>query len=144
MYIQCTCTCTCVYMYMYVVLMGTNIFYVKCLSIDMTCKTSAAYTAFLVAIIIAILSYCMHPLFPSPLPPPPSPLPPPPMAVGMGIQLRLLTDLIESTFDSTSVASAMKEDLWQRYIHVTMCVCTSVLSQKIRHCILRVCSLLGL
>jgi hypothetical protein len=33
--------------------------------------------------------------------------------LGVGIKLRLLADLIESTFDYSSVASAMKEDLWQ-------------------------------
>ena len=32
---------------------------------------------------------------------------------GMGIKLRLLADLIETTFDYSSVASAMKEDVWQ-------------------------------
>ena len=40
------------------------------------------------------------------------------LAVGVGVQLRLLSDLLESTFDISSVATAMKEDLWQRYICV--------------------------
>ena len=35
------------------------------------------------------------------------------ICAGVGIKLRLLADLIESTFDYSSVASAMKEDLWQ-------------------------------
>lgn len=34
---------------------------------------------------------------------------------GVGIKLRLLADLIESTFDYSSVAYAMKEDAWQTY-----------------------------
>ena len=33
--------------------------------------------------------------------------------LGVGIKLRLLADLIETTFDYSSVASAMKEDVWQ-------------------------------
>ena len=43
------------------------------------------------------------------------------LAVGVGVQLRLLSDLLESTFDISSVATAMKEDLWQRYV---LYVCT--------------------
>ena len=39
------------------------------------------------------------------------------LCAGVGIKLRLLTDLIESTFDFSSVASAMKEDVWQTYVH---------------------------
>lgn len=45
---------------------------------------------------------------------------------GVGVKLRLLTDLIESTFDFSSVASAMKEDVWQTYVHssyIAMNIC---------------------
>lgn len=37
---------------------------------------------------------------------------------GVGVEVRLVADLIESTFDYSSVAAAMKEDLWQRYLHI--------------------------
>ena len=38
------------------------------------------------------------------------------------MKLRLLADLIETTFDYSSVASAMKEDVWQTcvYIHCAL------------------------
>ena len=32
------------------------------------------------------------------------------------MKLRLLADLIETTFDYSSVAYAMKEDVWQTYV----------------------------
>ena len=34
------------------------------------------------------------------------------------MKLRLLADLIETKFDYSSVAYAMKEDVWQTYVHV--------------------------
>ena len=39
----------------------------------------------------------------------------------MGIKLRLLADLIESTFDYSSIAFAMKEDVWQEYVCTSLC-----------------------
>ena len=36
--------------------------------------------------------------------------------VGVGVKLRLLADLIETTFDFSSVAYAMKEDAWKTYV----------------------------